>query len=152
MKKFAFCDPETGEIKSVVTPADDNAYEIGVEYNGLVAHEIEFNTNNAEAIQTLYRENDAWATKTTQPSLFHVWRGRELGWVLDADQFWNSIRQKRNQFLAFTDWTQVPDSPLSEADKEAWRVHRQELRDIVSNNPSATSDSDIAWPAVPGQE
>ena len=63
MIKFAFCDPESGEIRSIVTPAEDNAYEEGVEYNGVVAYTIPHNTNNAEAIHTLYRKDGAWATK-----------------------------------------------------------------------------------------
>lgn len=153
MKKFAFCDPETGEIRSVVTPADDNAYEVGRDYNGLVAHEIDFNTNNAEAIQTKYRRPDGtWGAKTQQPSPHHLWRGEELGWELQIEHFWDAIRAQRNQYLLMTDWTQIPDNSLDADMKEAWRAHRQGLRDITTANSSVTTYEEIVWPPVPGQE
>lgn len=42
----------------------------------------------------------------------------------------NELRQQRNMLLAETDWTQMPDSPLSEEEKENYRIYRQALRDL----------------------
>ena len=53
-----------------------------------------------------------------------------------------SMRAARNSLLAASDWTQVPDSPLSISEKEAWAVYRQELRDM----PFV---SDAVWPQPP---
>lgn len=39
-------------------------------------------------------------------------------------------RRKRNSKLRNSDWTQMPDSPLSDADKTAWQTYRQALRDL----------------------
>lgn len=51
-------------------------------------------------------------------------------------------RRIRNDLLASTDWTQVPDSPLSEEQKQAYRTYRQALRDM-------TFTGDIIWPKKP---
>lgn len=40
------------------------------------------------------------------------------------------IREKRNQLLRESDWTQVPDAPFNVEEKEAIRLYRQQLRDI----------------------
>lgn len=39
-------------------------------------------------------------------------------------------RRLRNTMLEASDWTQMPDSPLSDADKTAWQTYRQALRDL----------------------
>ena len=41
------------------------------------------------------------------------------------------VRAKRNAALADSDWTQLPDSPLSTAKKAEWRAYRKALRDIT---------------------
>jgi len=50
----------------------------------------------------------------------------------------------RNSLLAQTDWTQVPDSPLSAEDKSSYAKYRKQLRDMSEfQNP--------IWPLPPGQ-
>lgn len=57
-----------------------------------------------------------------------------------------NIRKKRDEKLATCDWTQIPDSPLTDEKKAEWATYRQALRDI-------TADSDfpynITWPTEP---
>ena len=49
---------------------------------------------------------------------------------------WQEIREQRGGKLNSSDWTQLPDSPLTEEQKNAWRQYRQELRDITNQaNP-----------------
>ena len=49
---------------------------------------------------------------------------------------WQEVRDERNGKLNSSDWTQLPDSPLTEEQKNAWRQYRQELRDITNQaNP-----------------
>ena len=59
---------------------------------------------------------------------------------------WPKIRKEREAKLTACDWTQLNDSPLSEADKEAYAVYRQELRDIT--DAYATPDA-VVWPSEP---
>lgn len=55
----------------------------------------------------------------------------------------DEIRVQRNQLLAASDWTQVPDAPVDQA---AWATYRQALRDIPQQ---AGFPTDIAWPTKP---
>ena len=41
------------------------------------------------------------------------------------------FRGVRNKKLAKCDWTQAPDSPLSEEKKKEWATYRQKLRDLT---------------------
>tara|TARA_Y100000114_G_C11755518_1_gene326646 strand:- start:1503 stop:1892 length:390 start_codon:yes stop_codon:yes gene_type:complete len=54
----------------------------------------------------------------------------------------------RNAALVESDWTQVPDSPLSDSKKAEWATYRQALRDITthSNWPDL---EDADWPTQP---
>lgn len=45
----------------------------------------------------------------------------------------SAVRALRNARLFDTDWTQLPDAPLSEAQKARWRSYRQELRDMMDD-------------------
>lgn len=54
-----------------------------------------------------------------------------------------NIRSERNQKLIDSDWTQIPDSTV---DKDAWRIYRQELRDITKQ-PSFPQA--VIWPRQP---
>lgn len=58
---------------------------------------------------------------------------------------WENIRNDRNKLLTETDWTQLPDSPLTPEKKAEWQTYRQELRD-VTNQPDPKN---IIWPTKP---
>jgi len=58
----------------------------------------------------------------------------------------DAIRAERNRRLASCDWTQMPDTPLTDEQKTAWAAYRQALRDL----PEAAEDLDnVVWPAKP---
>ena len=65
---------------------------------------------------------------------------------LDArdDAQWAVVRADRDQRLADSDWTQLPDSSAVAAD---WTTYRQSLRDITSQ----ADPFDITWPLKPGE-
>jgi len=54
------------------------------------------------------------------------------------------LRKRRNALLTACDWTQVPDAPLDDAQREAWRVYRQALRDLPETGPLVPGG--IVWP------
>jgi hypothetical protein len=62
----------------------------------------------------------------------------------------HALHQKDLRFnlLLETDWTQGPDSPLSDEDKALWATYRTQLRDITSheNWPDLEPDD---WPTKP---
>ena len=66
----------------------------------------------------------------------------------DADALassWDRLRAKRNVLLASSDWTQSPDSPLTDEVIDDWAIYREELRDL----PDTTDDpANPTWPEV----
>jgi len=57
-------------------------------------------------------------------------------------------RNERNQLLSDSDWTQLPDSPLTEEAKALWVAYRIALRDITAHaNWPNLADAD--WPTKP---
>ena len=65
----------------------------------------------------------------------------------------NLLRSERNILLRNSDWTQMPDSPLSDSKKTEWQTYRQALRDLPANStPSLTELENITgvnWPTKP---
>ena len=57
------------------------------------------------------------------------------------------IRATRNNLLQECDWTQLPDSPLTEAKRTEWATYRQALRDILETN--STNLAETVFPTVP---
>lgn len=60
------------------------------------------------------------------------------------------VRSQRDQLLAQSDWTQMPDSPLPDEIKAAWAAYRQALRDLP---PTVTEETenwfDVVFPIHP---
>lgn len=59
------------------------------------------------------------------------------------------IRYRRAQLLAWSDWTQAIDSPLTAETKAAWAAYRQELRNMTTVFADAINESEIVWPTSP---
>ena len=55
----------------------------------------------------------------------------------------NICRDKRNQLLVSSDWTQVADSPIDQA---AWATYRKALRDMPSQEGFP---NEVTWPVAP---
>ena len=54
-----------------------------------------------------------------------------------------AVRLARNEKLRESDWTQLPDSPLSDSERAEWASCRQALRDLDMNG------LEISWPKEP---
>lgn len=63
-----------------------------------------------------------------------------------AQSDFSMIRARRNGLLASSDWTQLPDAPLTAEEKQAWSDYRQLLRDIMEN---VTTIDQVVWPDEP---
>lgn len=64
---------------------------------------------------------------------------------MTEEQKWFNIRHTRFVLLSSADWTQMPDSPLSAEQKQAWAVYRQQLRDF----PDTCDPENPVWPVMP---
>ena len=72
----------------------------------------------------------------------HGWTEEQFLEAYKPDM-WGEIREKRDDLLLETDWTQNPDVP--DATKAKWQTYRQALRDI----PSQSDPYNITWPTRP---
>ena len=101
---------------------------------------------------------------TTKASEFDIWNTTTLQWEANPDQaaleaaqtaaiMQRELQQQtaealkeRKAKLVSSDWTQLPNSPLSEEAQAAWATYRQALRDITTQ---ADYPTQINWPTAP---
>lgn len=65
---------------------------------------------------------------------------------LSDEDAWSRIKNKRNNLLASTDWTQLADTLTPELTKK-YAEYRSALRNVTS----AKSPSDVVWPEDPAK-
>lgn len=59
---------------------------------------------------------------------------------------WNELRAQRDGQLAASDYTQLPDVPLTASGIAEWATYRQTLRDLPANTSEPRTPS---WPSAP---
>lgn len=59
------------------------------------------------------------------------------------------LREERTRLLEECDWTQFPDSPLSDSKKAEWATYRTQLRNLPSNYTNSDDITDVTWPTKP---
>ena len=79
-----------------------------------------------------------------------VWVYTAVDWSEEAitaatERQWDAVRADRNARLSVSDWTQLADVPLDEAEKAAWATYRQALRDVTTQ----VDPFEITWPTAP---
>lgn len=68
----------------------------------------------------------------------------------DTENTYQKSKQKQNNIflikkeLKDTEWTNLPDSPLSQTKQEEWAVYRNELKTLLETN-----NDTIVWPVKP---
>lgn len=74
---------------------------------------------------------------------------QEQAWANGAnDRLAAAHRATRNELLAESDWTQMPDSPLADEAKTSWATYRTALRNLPAHeNWPSLEDAD--WPTQP---
>ena len=74
--------------------------------------------------------------------------------ALVDSSIWNVVRIDRDKLLAESDWTVMPDSPLSTSKQNEWKIYRQSLRDIPQGSVPTIDEqqnivSGLTWPTKP---
>ena len=147
MIKFAFV-ATNGEVRSIVHPSDDALFQEGQVVGDDILRAFDYAVPDMAVMEGWYWQ-DGWVkTKPERPSIFHRWENFQ--WALDTVDLEAEIRELRDSKLFRTDWTQSPDSPLSDAAKIEWAAYRQALRDVPANNTTVTSLDEVSWPTPPG--
>lgn len=58
----------------------------------------------------------------------------------------NELRQQRNILLSQSDWTQMPDSPLTDSEKKQYKKYRQALRDLPLKYATINNINEVIYP------
>lgn len=61
----------------------------------------------------------------------------------------NRFRARRNALLTESDWTQSPDSPLTDAKKTEWATYRTSLRNLTDGLTTVAEVRAVTWPTKP---
>lgn len=70
----------------------------------------------------------------------------EFAKAKEIEKLSNEVRNRRNELLLETDWTQTLDAPITEENQLEYRSYRQELRDITNKSEFPYI---IEWPERP---
>lgn len=150
MKQFAFVNNQ-GEIVHVMSPGRDEDYIHGQQYGEYIAYEVSSDTDPSTYISTSYYKNGELKNKPAKPNVHHNWDLATESWILDSSRLFAALREARDSNLLASDWTQIPDAPLTAEQKTAWQTYRQALRDIPANNADITDLDQVVWPTQPSQ-
>lgn len=136
-----------GEVVSIISPSTDSAFYNGQMYGDLLAVHIPHTSDNVEVLETWVYDNGQWSTRTARPGEYYVWENMQ--WNFDSVRFMELLRAERDIRLAKSDWTQMPDSPLSPTAQGWWASYRQQLRDLPANVDGLTHLDQVEWPVEP---
>lgn len=147
---FAYANLETGNIEQVIdiglhaTNIEDGQVE-----NGYILLDVtERNDLHLMHTERAYK-NGSWIIRPPRPTVYYTWSNDLEEWIFDTERFLFDIRVERDKLLKASDWTQMPDSPLSAASKESWAVYRQQLRDFPATITTETTLEELVWPESP---
>lgn len=147
---FAYANRETGNIDAVV---DIGLHATNYEDKQIEGEHILLDVSERDDISLMLTEraykNGTWIIRPARPTEFYSWNNETEEWYLDTDRLLLEVRVERARRLVGSDWTQMPDSPLSAAEKEVWATYRQELRDFPATITTETSLEELVWPTAP---
>lgn len=149
MKHYALVNSE-GQTLYTVSGSEILGLSHGEVFEGNLCIEVgPHPTDDSYYIDQVYYDHDLneWQSKPSCPGVeFYSWIDKS--WQFMPELFLAKVREIRDAKLVESDWTQMPDVPLTTQQKEDWQVYRQALRDITENL-TATTLEEIVWPASP---
>ena len=150
MSVFAYVYTPTGEITQII----DVGVRVTQYYDGMVQgdyilFDITSRSDRDDFKNLRFYKNGAFHVRDPAPNYFYKWDLENEVWVFQSDYFLSELRKQRDQRIALTDWTQLPDAPLTEQQKTEWQTYRQALRDVPLNNSDVTSLEEVIWPTPP---
>lgn len=81
-----------------------------------------------------------------KPSEYCVFDYTTKQWVQQESLAIVDVLPKRQRLLYSSDWTQIPNGPLTSEQQQAWADYRQQLRDITSQSGYPFN---VVWPIPP---
>lgn len=93
-----------------------------------------------------YIANGVAVAIPAKPDQYSVFDFTTKQWVQNQNLAFADVLPKRQKLLYASDWTQIPNGPLTTTQQEAWATYRQELRDIPEQSGYPFS---VIWPTPP---
>lgn len=126
----------TGQILRIVTTIDiDSQININESYvDGIYDDSLYYIQNNQPVV---------FPKKPNEYAIFD-WSIHQ--WVSDINAASSSVLNTRNKLLYDSDWTQLPNGPLTQEVQQEWAVYRQALRDITTQSGYPFN---VIWPVPP---
>lgn len=109
-------------------------------------NDVFIETDRLCAPDTDYFNNGLIIKKPEKPSSSCFWNDATFTWVENIQLKEVEVKGYRNVLLNGSDWTQIPNGPLTEQQQQEWAVYRQELRDIASQSGYPFN---VIWPTPP---
>jgi hypothetical protein len=140
MKSYIVYDSRNGKIlRSVFCTEDDSLMQTMETWENIIEGQAKDDEN--------YIENNKIVAIPSKPSINHIFDYQTKKWILgDIDYVVQEIKIKRNKLLQESDWTQIPNNPLTIEKQQEWAVYRQLLRDITKQ-PGYPAN--VVWPQQP---
>lgn len=95
---------------------------------------------------TQYIENQQIVNMPPKPNGAAYFDYTTKQWVLDYPTEENEVKAKRDALLYQSDWTQIPNNPLTPEKQQEWAVYRQQLRDVTQQSGYPFN---VVWPTQP---
>jgi hypothetical protein len=95
---------------------------------------------------TQYVENNQIINMPKKPNGAYKFDYKTKQWIENQDVAIAETIQKRNALLQQSDWTQIPNNPLTVEQQQKWAYYRQQLRDITSQSGYPFN---VVWPTPP---
>lgn len=137
--KFAIYNQLGQILRTVECPENLLEYQIH-------ANEYAIQIDDNVSWQTHYVVNNQISELPEKPNELSKFDYENKVWINDSEKSIIQISQNRLNLLQKSDWTQLPNGPLTEQQQEAWAVYRQELRDITSQSGYPFN---VIWPTPP---
>lgn len=136
---FTIYDKNTGEIKLSGNCGEDYISLQSLPLNCILIQE---KSNH----KTQYVENGKIVDMPEKPDEFCEFNYLTKQWVQNESLTANNVKVKRDIFLYQSDWTQLPNNPLTPEKQQQWADYRQQLRDIPQQQGYPFN---VVWPTKP---
>jgi hypothetical protein len=93
-----------------------------------------------------YVSNGVLTNLPPKPDGTYIFDYVSLQWVPDQFQATSEVNSQRTALLYSSDWTQIPNNPLTTEQQQEWAVYRQQLRDIPQQSGYPYN---VVWPTPP---
>ena len=153
VRYVCFITESTGKIERIVFPQNEFPNE-GVTDGVRVVYLTDTNMGTTDLAEFM---DKYWFNTTTlqfvdvgaPPNNYATYSMSTSSWSWDAAPVLADIRSYRAQLLFSTDWTQVSDNTLTDAQREEARTYRTALRNITSSLSNPENVDAVTWPTPP---